>query len=75
MRTWRQINGFRLFVVVGISLTTSAAMFFADEDLSRGEIFNGIIQAAIVAFSFLQCPESNANKPTRGKGEQANGTT
>ena len=57
MRTFKQISWFRLFVVVGLSLTTSASMFFGDEILTRGEIFNTLIQAAIVAFSFLQCPE------------------
>jgi hypothetical protein len=62
MRTWKQINSFRLFVVVGLSLCTSAAMFFGDETLTRGEIFNAILQASIVAFSFLQCPELDKEK-------------
>jgi hypothetical protein len=67
MRTWKQISGFRLFVVVGLSLTTSAALFFADEDFSKKEIFNTLIQAGIVAFSFLQCPELEYAKKTEQK--------
>ena len=58
MKTFKQVSWFRLFVVVGLSLATSLSMFFGDEILSRGEIFNTILQAVIVGFSFLQCPES-----------------
>ncbi len=57
MRTFRSVNWFRLFVVVGLSLTTSAAFFYGDEVLSKAEIFSTILQASIVAFAYLQCPE------------------
>ena len=67
MRHWRQINSFRLFVVVGLSLTTSATLFFGDEVFSRSEMFNTILQAAIVAFSFLQCPEMSGMKTPPAK--------
>ena len=77
MKTWKQINSFRLFVVVGLSLTTSATLVFGDEVITKGEIFNTILQAAIVAFSFLQCPEMDAKSlpPRTRKGEERNGTT
>jgi hypothetical protein len=57
MKTFKHVSWFRLFVVVGLSIATSLSMFFGDEVLSKGEIFNTILQAAIVGFSFLQCPE------------------
>lgn len=57
MKTWKGVNWFRLCIVVGLSLTTSMAMFFGDEMLTRAEIFNSLLQASIVGFSFLQCPE------------------
>lgn len=71
MRTFRSVNWFRLFIVVGLSLCTSAAMFFGDEVYTRGEIFNSILQASIAGFAFLQCPEdaSNVNTRTR-RGEK-----
>lgn len=77
MRTWKSVNWFRLFVVVGLSLTTSAAMFFGDEYLSKAEIFNTILQALIVGFAFLQCPEDRTreNNPHTRKGDNGNGHT
>ena len=73
MKTFKQVSWFRLFVVVGLSLATSLSMFFGDEILSRGEIFNTILQAAIVGFSFLQCPESAA-PPPRNIRRKSNGS-
>ena len=61
MRTFRQVSWFRLFVVVGMSLVTSLATFYGDEILTKGELFTGAMQACIVAFSFLQCPEMQNN--------------
>lgn len=72
MRTWRSVNWFRLFVVVGFSFVTSLGISFADEDLTRPEIFNVFVQAAIVGFAFLQCPEDSANSlrnPRTRRGE------
>lgn len=57
MQTWKQINSFRLFVVVGLSLVTSAALFANDAHLTASEVLNAGLQAAIAAFAFLQCPE------------------
>lgn len=57
MTNFKSINWFRLCVVVGLSVVSSLAMFYGDEQLSRGEIVNTLLQATIVSFSFLQCPE------------------
>lgn len=57
MKTFKQVNWFRLFVVVGMSLVTSLTTFYGDEILTKGELFMTIMQASIVGFSFLQCPE------------------
>lgn len=75
MRTWKGVNWFRLFVVVGLSLTTSAAMFFGDEVITKAEMFNTVLQASITCFAFLQCPEelTRTGNPQTRKGE-SNGT-
>ena len=67
MKTYAEVNWFRLFIVVGLSVATSLSMFFGDEVLSKGEIFNTILQAAIVGFSFLQCPEAGTARNLQGR--------
>lgn len=67
---WKDVNLFRLFVVVGLSLATSATVYFGDSVLTGAEIFNGVLQASIAGFAFLQCPEIGQKK----KGEKENGT-
>lgn len=71
MRTFRSVNWFRLFVVIGLSLTTSAAFFYGDEVLTKAEIFSTILQASIASFAFLQCPEDTPTRPNprRQRGE------
>lgn len=71
MTNFKNINWFRLCVVIGLSLVSSLAMFYGDEQLSRGEIVNTLLQAGIVGFSFLQCPEDGIARKlhTREKKE------
>lgn len=57
MQNFTDISWFRLMMVMGLSVATSLAMFGGDERVTRGELFTTLIQAVIVGFSFLQCPE------------------
>lgn len=59
-KSFKEVNWFRLLIVTGLSIATSMSFFYADENLTRAEIFNSLFQAAIVGFSFLQCPEGKS---------------
>ncbi len=67
MTNFKSINWFRLGVVLGLSLVSSLAMFYGDEQFSHGEIVNTLLQAGIVGFSFLQCPEDGAARKVSAK--------
>lgn len=62
MKTLKSVNWFRLVIVAGLSICTSLAMFYSDEILTKGEIFNTLLQAGIAGFAFLQCPEDGVRK-------------
>ncbi len=55
---WKDVNWFRLFVIVGMSFLASMMFNLDDGSVSGVEILRTVIQAAITGFAFLQCPES-----------------
>ena len=55
---WKDVNWFRLFVVVGLSFLASMMFNLEDNAIALIEIARTAIQASIVGFAFLQCPES-----------------
>ena len=55
---WKDVNWFRLFVVVGLSFLASMMFNLDDGDLLFVEMLRTMIQALITGFAFLQCPET-----------------
>lgn len=54
---WKDVNYFRLFVVVALSFLASMMFSLDDSELSFIEILRTLTQALIAGFAFLQCPE------------------
>lgn len=55
---WKDVNWFRLFVVVGLSFLASMMFSLDDGAMTLIESMRTATQALIAGFAFLQCPET-----------------
>jgi hypothetical protein len=55
-KTWKNVNKFRLFVVVTLSLLTSLSLTLGNETVTAKEITLAFLQAGIAGMAYLQCP-------------------
>lgn len=60
--SWKQVNKFRLFCLIMITILSGLMFDFKDDYISFTEFIRTLISTGIVAFAFLQCPD---RKPTK----------
>ena len=67
-KNWHDINKFRLFTIVGLSLLTSLSLSMGgDEIWTLRELVTAVLHALIAGFSYLQCPTFKPNVATESK--------
>lgn len=62
---WKDVNWFRLFVVISLSFLASMMFNLDDGDMTFIEILRTATQALIAGFAFLQCPELAPKEKTK----------
>ena len=67
---WKNINKFRLFTIVGLSLLTSLSLSMNDELWRVREVVTAILQASIAGFAYLQCPTFKISADENGAENQ-----
>lgn len=65
-KSWKNINKFRLFTIVGFSLLTSLSLAVSEELWTVKEVLISCIQAGIAAFAYLQCPAFSTGDKEKG---------
>ena len=61
-KSWKRVNKFRLFTIVGLSILTSLSLSLGEEIWKLREVITAFLQAGIAAFAYLQCPTFTAKQ-------------
>jgi hypothetical protein len=64
MKSFADVNKFRLFVIVGFSILTSLSLSMKDNFWMPKDVMSAILQAGIAAFAYMQCPTIPKKKET-----------
>lgn len=61
-KSWKEINKFRLFCFVGLTMAVQLNDAMTDAAVRTYEVFTILIQSSIATFAYLQCPTIQRKK-------------